>query len=201
MALLLLPSKHWLIALVPLSVAFVALVWRGKDSDQLEDQSKQNKPAPAIVESAKPRSDELMGFENLNTDQPSDETSYGLDSNTKQIDWQALPGKLLATIKKLDSELTQRQLEVRQLQDHLEKTLKSNHSPQNTRSITEAVQQDQENIDFNQTQLINHANSILDSQETDLKRSMEKATKSIQQVEEQVRSYQEMLDLKKKMTF
>jgi hypothetical protein len=201
MALLLLPSKHWLIALVPLSVACAALVWPGKESSMDDDPNKQSKAALSIPQSSKTTAEKLTVQENLSPVQPAEATANDIDSDAKLTTWQTMPGKLLATMKKLDSELTRRQTEVREMQQHLEKTLKINHASQETESTMEAVQQEEENIDFKQTQLINHANSLLDSHETDLKRSMENAAKSIQIVEEQVRSYQETLDLMKKMAF
>jgi hypothetical protein len=201
MALLLLPSKHWLIALVPLSVACAALVWPGKESSQDDDSNNQTKTALSIPQSSKTAAEKLIVNENLSPEQPADATSNDIDSAAKLTTWQTMPGKLLATMKKLDSELTRRQTEVREMQHHLEKTLKINHASQDTESTLEDVQQEEENIDFKQTQLINHASSLLDSHETDLKRSMENAAKSIQIVEEQVKSYQETLDLMKKMAF
>src|ERR1700727_740807 len=103
MPLLLPPSRHWLIALVPLSVACAALVWPGKESSQDGAANKRSKMGFSVLQSSKPAAENPMLSGNLNPDQPPDGTSNDPDSSTEQPNWQTLPGKLLATIKKLDS--------------------------------------------------------------------------------------------------
>jgi hypothetical protein len=183
----LLPSKHWLTALVPLSVACAALFWKGQETSSASKMDKPGSQAPAKEQT-------------LHT--PAKEISKQVISDPDISPKTKMRNRdLEGTVKILEKELTRRESEVRKMQEQINFSLERMELKKIQSSNLPGMQHGLENIDLNENKMISEADSLLDLREKDLKKSLEKAAKNIQQVKTQLRSYQEMLNEMREMAY
>jgi hypothetical protein len=187
MAFLLLPSKHWLIALVPLSVACAALIWKGQETSPGNSPGKPASVAP-VKEQTLPAPAKEISQQDIPTP---------VNSHKKKL----RNGNLEGTMKILEKELTRRESQFRKMQEQIYFSLKKMELKKNQSSNLHGMQHGLENIDLNENKMISEADSLLDLREKDLKKSLEKAAKNIQEVKIQLRSYQEMLNEMREMAY
>jgi len=178
----LLQSKHLLIALLLVGIAFSAIAWQKSGSPKTDNNYNSQDTVPSKNRHKTIRDKEKLSDEkDLDKEiQKLDEALDNLDGKLDNIDWKEIQNNIQSSIENATKNLKDCQIDAERIQKTVEESLQKIDFDKIQGNVKEAMQQAEKNIDFKKMQIdieksIAEAKANLNSDE--LKKELEDVKK------------------------
>jgi hypothetical protein len=140
--------KHWLVLIVPVSIAVTALAWNGRKRDY--QTPNQN------IQDTVPSKNKHKNYLKIDKDEKDldkaikdlDKAAEKLDGKIENIDLEKIDADIEKSMKNLDMEMAHHDLYIEKMERDIEKSVKDIDAEKIEKETKEAVQQAMDNVDF-----------------------------------------------------
>jgi chromosome segregation ATPase len=149
-----LKSKHLLIVLLPVGIAFSALAWQKTGNNNTSNQHHAEDTIPAKKRNKTSRSDNKEPNEkDLDKEiRKLDEALDKLDGKFENIDWGKMEKEIEASVKKATEDMEHHEIDLEKVQKDIDESLKRIDFDKIQAEARAAMQQAEKNIDFKKMQ-------------------------------------------------